>query len=199
MRTLLSNTEKDAAPSGIYPRYQSITEGTSLDPSSTSYRYDSPALGQSLQIKREDLSPVSRFREENVYTKNRPTASRVLIQPNRKESAVPIYEPQPRSLSINKQYTDSPSRLATTNSGRYDSYNFFKNFGSSSNGADPTKLQSPRRPTSSNSYATNISPSTRPATKLSGGYTYDPIRNKYQSNNTNYRLEYSDNEDDKVY
>jgi len=197
MRTLLSNSEKDSTTAGIYPRYQSVTEGTSLDPASSSFRYDSAAPGQSLQIKREDLSPVSRFREENLYARSRPPVAHLLGQSKRKEPLLPFYEPQPRVLSINKKYTDPPSRPAAGSSTRYESYNFSKNF--SSTGVDSKQSQSLRRSAAPSSYASSLS--TKPAAKLSGGYTYDPVRNKYQTATakTKYRIEYSDDEDDKVY
>ena len=106
MRTLLSTDQNSTSPSG----YSStrFNSKSFIEPSNSSYnefisssRYDKPTPGQSLQIRREDLSPVSKFRQENVNINN--NNSRQNISP----SSTSAYTPSARYL---KQQTPVPKR-----------------------------------------------------------------------------------------
>ena len=171
-----------------------------------SFNYERPSSGQSLQIKREDLSPVSKFREEN-YQATRPSQgttykpySRFITRPSSSSKRIeqqqsPRYEPatekiitrrqqqqqqqQQTSFSKNQQAYSSPqSRYKTSRFG--DDYDNYKTSNRQFESVSSSSLSSKR--------FSNI-----PSNKFS---SFEPNKSRYAPN---FRIEYSDNEDDKVY
>lgn len=248
MRTLLSEetsrseeTSNIISGSGGYNRFHS---NSFLE--SSPQRYDKHTPGQSLQIRRDDLSPVSRFREENTpsYTpsnnknlygqktstttttgakNNKYTTSNLLKQSlsKRKEpilstgqKAPYYYEPgeSPSAAYTSRRYgkeTSATPISASTASKTYDVSKYSSSRHFTSSDIDSTagnayisssysKINfghpiSSSTTAADSAYGSIHSPSTKfPSQSHTGSRTYD-------SGNKSFRVEYSDNEEDKVF
>ena len=249
MRTLLSEetTRSEETNNLISNSYSRFHSKSFLEPSASSspQRYDKHSSGQSLQIRRDDLSPVSRFREENSsYTnsknlygqatatttaaaaKNKYSTSNLLKQslskraepllPTGKSHKAPYYyEPgeSPSAAYTSQRYQTIPTTTSTpnskdrqpqpvsTNSKTYDisKYSSSRLFASADiEPSNSTYLSSSYAKTNYAAPDSRSSLYNSPSTKFSGqtGAAYEG--NRY-SGNTSFRVEYSDNEDDKVF
>lgn len=218
---------------------------------SSPQRYEKHMPGQSLQIRRDDLSPVSRFREENTpayvsnknlygqassAAKNKYSTSNLLKQSlsQRKEPILPgtsqkapyYYEPgeSPSAAYTSQRYQSVPTSTAgkessatpissSTASKTYDlsKYSSSRHFnsadidGTTGNAyISSSYAKTNFGPTSStgSAYSSILCPSTKfpgksSTTAGSNVSTYDS-GNRY-SGNKSFRVEYSDNEEDKVF
>lgn len=178
MRSLL-NSESNSRFSS-----KSALEG----PGTQSFSYERPTPGQSLQIKREDLSPVSKFRQENSQatrpgnTNKQYLTPRFITRPKPKEpyqfsSPASQYSYEQDEQVIRRQ----PNPKAYEQPLRYKTSRFSSDY-------DNYKTSSNRAYEPSTKRFSNI-----PSNKFSN---YEPNKSRYAPN---FRIEYSDNEDDKVY
>ena len=177
MRTLLSS--ENNAP---YSRFQ----GKSTQPESknrTAMIEKSNVSGKSLKIKRDDLSPVSKFREEqqaNFQSKQTTPATSRSNSINTASTAPYFYD----QLSTNRPFSKASNLIKPTE---------YSDFSSMSN--KPASFDDIANRTYLNSTSTinktynQVNPSKR------YNYAYEPNRKRI----TSYKAEYSDNEDDKVY
>lgn len=194
---------------------------------SSPQRYDKHTPGQSLQIRRDDLSPVSRFREENTpsykslygQTNNKYTTSNLLKQSlsKRKEpilstgqKAPYYYEPgeSPSAAYSSQRYGKETSATPISTSTASKTYDVSKY--SSSRHFNATDIDSTTgNAYISSSYAkTNFGPI---SSSTAAGSAYGSIHSPstrfpsqttgrtYDSGNKSFRVEYSDSEEDKVF
>ena len=171
MRTLLSS--ENSAP---YSRFQAKSSQPEFK-NRTTLIEKSNVPGKSLKIKRDDLSPVSKFREEqqaNFQSKQTTPATS-------------------RSNSINKA-SKAPyfyDQLSTNNLTRATESSDFSKMSNKPASFDDIANRTYLNSTSTiNKSHNQLNPSKR------YNYAYEPNRKRISSYN---KVEYSDNEDDKVY